>query len=78
MTKNYKWITVPGSCHFKELKIEDGSAEEKNMNDCLWFEKEEAEEAELFVRGLKKWIEENYHHKERAIWLNDEWVGEVK
>ena len=47
------------------------------MNDCLWFKKEEAEEAELFVRNLKKWIAENYHHEERAIWLK-EWVGELK
>ena len=78
MKKNIIWITVPNSCYFRRLKKEDDAAEEKDMNDCLWFEKEEAEEAELFVRNLKKWIVENYHHKERAIWLNNKWVDEVK
>lgn len=74
MTKDYKWITVPGSCHFKELKIEDGSAEEKNMNEELWFETREVEDAEMFVYCLRKWIVKNYPYKKRAVWLNDEWA----
>lgn len=78
MKNKYIWITIPNCCHFKELKHIAKSAEEKNMNEELWFEMDESEEAESFVRDMKKWIVDNYPHKERAIWLNDEWVDEVK
>ena len=70
------WLSTSNQGKIETLTIKPKSppADEAKMDGYLWFKDEEEYEAKVFFKKLKKFLEKNYKHKERAPWLNDDWV----
>jgi len=77
MYKAKFWVTSSTLADFENLKIQPNDSYEakpENCESCLWFTEDEEKEAKDFLVGMKRWILDNYPHKERLTWLNKEWV----
>lgn len=77
MNGKYIWITVSTNPSFKSIHVHQAEEcnDENLMHSALWFKPAEIDEAKRLVKAIKSAICRNYNHKDRAQWLNEEWVA---
>ena len=64
--KKYYWIGCSDDNHLKGIKVIEGLAEEKDMQECIYFELRE--DADMFLKEIKKFIKENYMRAQEGNW----------
>lgn len=64
--KKYYWIGCSDNNHLKGIKVIEGLAEEKDMQECIYFELRE--DADMFLKEIKKFIKENYKRVQEGNW----------
>lgn len=67
--KEFHWITCSWNGHFKDLGIKSDTVNEKNMQNCIYFE--DKEKAECFLCKLKLFIQENYPKAGEENWYSE-------
>lgn len=78
MKRTFLWITSDYQSKFSTLKVKKDRVEDCNLQNMIWFEDHEITEANEFLLELKKYIKylycEKYHHSDRVLWMDDEWL----
>lgn len=82
MKKKYYWLTTSNQSNFKDLKVDPQKrfSEDINLREgALWFYDSESDEAKAFLKEVRSFLKklycEKYNHKDRAIWMNDDWIN---
>lgn len=64
--KTYYWIGSSEDNHMKGLKVIEGFAEEKDMQECIYFESRS--NADKFLEEMQKFIKDNYWRAHEENW----------
>lgn len=72
------WLSVPNSTRFTAITYNcksNHNVNPENMRECIWWEKDEREEAKQFLTELKEMlVKYKKKHPDRAQWMTGDWL----